>query len=230
MAMWCRALVAVLSAVSVTPEVNAVWQRNGPILQQATGSQAALTEEGYQLVAQLKNDSEMKNFVKRVLAAEGYTVQSDNEDELGGFVPYYSGTNSSQTLRQMRQELSQASWVGHVNSAEVETAVGTLKGQKLSTFSNASAYAMVIANALSSGDQAAARVMIEEDLQRRPLSVAAQELIDAKESASRVVYQTRDGKVRVTDPADVAIALVRRPLEKWAETIELSEPATLGDK
>merc|ERR1719183_816723 len=118
----------------------------------------------------------MVSFVKRILASEGLTVHSDMEDQFTGFIPFYSGTNSTQTLHQMRQELAGAAWVGHISSLEVENALDTLKNERLSQFSNASAYAIIVANALATGDnKAAARVMVEDDLLGRPIALAAQE-------------------------------------------------------
>lgn len=78
-----------------------------------SGSTAPLTEEGYQLVAKLKNDDEMKSFIHRLLESEARTVQ--DEAGLNGVVPYHSGTKSVQTLDGLKAEIrdkERNSWVG----------------------------------------------------------------------------------------------------------------------
>lgn len=198
--------------------------RNGPTLGFSSGASAALTEDGYQLVASLHSDVDMGNFVKRVLAAEGLSVHSDMESEFTGFLPYFSGTTSAQSLNRLRQELTQAKWVGRVSSLEVENALDTLKSEKLSDYSNASAYALIVANALGpNANNVTARIMIETDLCRKPISIASQELRDSDQWGAQIVFQARDGQVRVTDAKDVALGLVQRPLDKWAETISQEE-------
>merc|ERR1719183_182561 len=108
-----RPAVVLLGLVAlIAPHAtDALAHMNSPLRTFSSGSQAALTEDGYQLVAELKSDREMKNFVKRVLAAEGLGVHGEMEDQFEGFIPFYSGTNATQSLRQMREELAQAQWV-----------------------------------------------------------------------------------------------------------------------
>merc|ERR1719183_3102853 len=81
------------------------------------GSTAPLTETGYQLVANLKSDDEMKAFTHRVLEAEGRYAA--DKAELNGLVKYYSGTQGVQSLGALKQELRHARWV---NQGEGRTA------------------------------------------------------------------------------------------------------------
>merc|ERR1719329_460040 len=60
------------------------------------GGYAPLTEAGYQQVAVLKSDEEMAKFIRRFLELHGKVVGSDGD--LTGFVPFYSGTETVQTL------------------------------------------------------------------------------------------------------------------------------------
>lgn len=73
------------------------------------GSAAPITEHGYQLVASLKSDDEMKAFIHRVLEKEARYVV--DKSELNGIVPYYSGTQAVQDLDTMKKELRKAAWV-----------------------------------------------------------------------------------------------------------------------
>jgi hypothetical protein len=77
------------------------------------GSTAPLSEEGYQLVAKLRSDEEMKTFIRRLLDSEARTV----EDEAGltGVVPFHSGSTSVQSLDGLKAEIRDKTrnwWVG----------------------------------------------------------------------------------------------------------------------
>ena len=66
------------------------------------GSAVPLTEKGYQLVADVKSDSEMKDFVFRVLEKEARYAR--DVAELSGLVPFYSGTQNVQSLESLKKE------------------------------------------------------------------------------------------------------------------------------
>jgi len=59
------------------------------------GSTVPLTEKGYQTVASLKDDKEMKAFIHRVLEKEARYAKEPAE--LSGLVPFYSGTQAHLT-------------------------------------------------------------------------------------------------------------------------------------
>lgn len=73
------------------------------------GNSVAVSENGYQQVAAQKSDEEMKAFIHRVLAAEARYVS--DVAELNGLVPFYSGTQNSQNLESLKEELRKAPWV-----------------------------------------------------------------------------------------------------------------------
>jgi len=80
-------------------------------------SSTELSEAGYQKVASLRSDDAMKKFVYRLLASEGKMVAS--EDDLSGLVPWYSGSHAVQTLKGLRKELAQKTWVKPAPETEV---------------------------------------------------------------------------------------------------------------
>jgi len=71
-------------------------------------STEALTEEGYQAVAGRKNNDDMREFIKRVISEIGMKLKE--EDPLHGFVPYYSGETSVQSLERMKTDVRGQSW------------------------------------------------------------------------------------------------------------------------
>merc|ERR1719238_2674289 len=72
------------------------------------GSTAPLTEEGYQQVAAMKSNKEMKAFAYRVLKTEARYVT--DAGELTGTIHYYSGRMDVQDLATLKAELRQAWW------------------------------------------------------------------------------------------------------------------------
>lgn len=80
-----------------------------PFQQDTDGSVAPLSEDGYRMVAALKNDAAMATFTKRLLASDGLTVR--DEGMLNGLVPFFSGTTDVQSLKRLTEQLSKASWV-----------------------------------------------------------------------------------------------------------------------
>jgi len=76
------------------------------------GLTAELTEAGYQLVAELRSNDEMKAFIHRVLEADG--LYAADKGELNGLVKYYSGAHGPgriQSLEALKQELRHSYWV-----------------------------------------------------------------------------------------------------------------------
>jgi len=73
------------------------------------GSRAPTNEAGYNAVAGMKSDEEMKTFIKRVAWSEARQI--DDAVELSGVVPFYSGTTGTQSFGALREELRTAPWV-----------------------------------------------------------------------------------------------------------------------
>jgi len=90
-------VVALLCVVAAALNVRRVDENT------ISGKEAPLTEKGYQRVAQLRSNAEMKDFVIRLLAAEGRSVEP--QGWLNGLVPYYSGVVAVQSLAILKAEL-----------------------------------------------------------------------------------------------------------------------------
>jgi len=73
------------------------------------GSSVPTTEKGYQLVAELKDDNEMKAFVYRLVEKEARFVK--DAAELSGMLPFYSGTQGVQSFESLKKELRDVPWV-----------------------------------------------------------------------------------------------------------------------
>lgn len=188
----------------------------------ATGTSASLTEDGYQLVASLKNDAEMGAYIRRILASEGKQVRTNADSEVDGFVPFFSGTRGTQSLRTLRHELQKVNWTNRASNLEVDMALDTLKSERISSMSNVSAYAMAIAGALSSpsqGGSSRTRVFVEADLGSKPLKQLSEELAETQDAKAQVVFQREDGKVIVTSARDMALELIKSPLKRWTEAM-----------
>merc|ERR1719213_1606942 len=64
------------------------------------------------MVAASASDSNMKVFIKRVLASMGLRVRRGaRAGALDGLVPYYSGAKDVQSIERLRSELRKAHWV-----------------------------------------------------------------------------------------------------------------------
>jgi len=85
------------------------------------GATAAMDEQGYQAVAKLKDDEEMKTFILRVV--EDYDCHVKDDFGLMGIVPWFSGTTAVQTLGKLEKSLLFAvlangeRWISYKNSA-----------------------------------------------------------------------------------------------------------------
>lgn len=86
-----------------------VWPSAALHAQPHLALEAPLNEAGYQRVALLKNDGDMKTFIKRILAKLGYDVT--DEGQLSGFSSYYSGTQAVQQYDKLEKELQVVPWV-----------------------------------------------------------------------------------------------------------------------
>jgi len=73
------------------------------------GKTVPTSEKGYQLVAALKSDEEMRSFIFKVAESEARWIRDPGE--LNGLVPFYSGTQSVQSLESLKKELRAAPWV-----------------------------------------------------------------------------------------------------------------------
>lgn len=73
-----------------------------------TGSTAELSEDGYQAVAALGSNDEMKTFARRVLRTLSREVQ--DEGFFSGLVQFYSGEIAVQSFGRLREELIGADW------------------------------------------------------------------------------------------------------------------------
>lgn len=76
----------------------------------ASGGASAITEEGYQLVAALKSNDEMKVFIGRILESCGRRIRPGAEAELEELVPDFSGVRQVQTLASLEDVLLRAPW------------------------------------------------------------------------------------------------------------------------
>lgn len=73
------------------------------------GLSVPLTEEGYQQVAALKSDQSMEFFAVRILNSKG--MESTNESELQGLVPWFSGSKAVQSFAKLGTEAMSKPWV-----------------------------------------------------------------------------------------------------------------------
>merc|ERR1740117_1780689 len=120
------------------------------------GNTAPLTEEGYQQVADMKNNKEMKKFAHRILSSEARYV--GNAGELTGAIHFYSGRKSSQDLATLKAELRSAWWT---KAGEGRTAPLTEQGYqavaKMKSRANMRAFMrrILIANSKTVSDEGA---------------------------------------------------------------------------
>jgi len=120
------------------------------------GNTAPLTEEGYQQVADMKNNKEMKKFAHRILNSEARYVT--NAAELTGAIHFYSGRKSSQDLATLKAELRSAWWT---KAGEGRTAPLTEQGYqavaKMKSRANMRAFMrrILIANSKTVSDEGA---------------------------------------------------------------------------
>merc|ERR550537_2162325 len=75
---------------------------------EVSGATATLTEEGYQQVAALKSNKDMKEFAHRILGSEALYVA--DAGELTGAIHWYSGRKDLQDLESLKKELRRAWW------------------------------------------------------------------------------------------------------------------------
>jgi len=80
-------------------------------------SEMPLSEEGYQQIAAMKSDGDMKEFIRRVLSKFGFKVA--DEGELSGFTKHYSGTSAVQDFQRLEEELQSVPWVSTSEAEEL---------------------------------------------------------------------------------------------------------------
>merc|ERR1719191_1580708 len=105
-----RMIMGMLPALPAAEQQALVLLQNRAQVQKSDvlGSTAPLTEEGYQQVAALKSNKEMKAFAHRVLKSEARYVT--NAGELTGAIHHYSGRMDVQDLATLKAELRHAWW------------------------------------------------------------------------------------------------------------------------
>lgn len=81
---------------------------------------AELSESGYQSVAALHSDTQMKTYARRVLASLDRTVFDENA--LSGFVQHFSGTLAVQSFAELVSELTKVTWAAHVDEPSILSA------------------------------------------------------------------------------------------------------------
>lgn len=82
-----------------------------------TGGTAPLNEVGYDLVAKMQSDDDMKIFIARLLSTEARHIK--DEAGLDAIVPLFSGTKSRQDMKALKAELRD-----HKNDAWLADGVG----------------------------------------------------------------------------------------------------------
>jgi len=70
-------------------------------------SSVPLNDEGYKMIAKLKNDHEMFEFIARVATELGFEISEDYK--LNGVVPYYSGKKATQSFAALTTEMGKTS-------------------------------------------------------------------------------------------------------------------------
>jgi len=87
------------------------------------GLTADMDERGYEAVAKLKDDEEMKIFILRLI--EDYDCHVNDDGGLMGIVPWFSGTTAVQSLAKLEESLLFAvlangeRWMSYKNSAGI---------------------------------------------------------------------------------------------------------------
>lgn len=89
------------------------------------GKSSTLSQAGYEKVASLKDDTEMKDFMERVI--EQYDCKVEKIGGLMGIVPWFSGTTLTQDMEKLENTLLNAvlsegkseSWISFKNSAQI---------------------------------------------------------------------------------------------------------------
>lgn len=89
-----------------------------------SGASAEMTEQGYQLVAALRNDAEMTTFIRRFLEASNLGILGNADADLNALASRYSGTCGVQSLDRLGDELRTAAWVAPLDRKDkLEVAV-----------------------------------------------------------------------------------------------------------
>jgi len=72
------------------------------------GKSASLDEHGYQQVADLKDNSQMQDYIRRVAGEMGFSVSPGGGGPLNGFTPFFSGVKAKRNFNALKSELQKA--------------------------------------------------------------------------------------------------------------------------
>jgi len=94
-------------------------------------SKVTLDEDGYNAIADMEDDDQMRGFIRRVILAHGGKaargeanlgrVVLHDDESFSSMAPEYSGTSSRKSYAALLQELRSASWLKHFKHDEVRT-------------------------------------------------------------------------------------------------------------
>lgn len=84
-------------------EAEVATERQKAEQEQGIGARAELNEEGFDSVAQYKNNAEMETFMRRTVALLGHQISNDNLFQSA--VPLYSGDEGVQTWEALLEEM-----------------------------------------------------------------------------------------------------------------------------
>lgn len=73
-----------------------------------TGHNAPLDEKGYQTVADLKDNEEMQDYIRRVAGEMGFLVGPGGGGPMNGFTPFFSGVKAKRNYKALQAELQKA--------------------------------------------------------------------------------------------------------------------------
>jgi len=73
-----------------------------------TGHNAPLDEKGYQTVADLKDNDEMQDYIRRVAGEMGFLVGPGGGGPMNGFTPFFSGVKAKRNYNALKAELQKA--------------------------------------------------------------------------------------------------------------------------
>merc|ERR1719329_1788535 len=79
------------------------WVRNAGSVDNLTGKNAPITEEGYRMVAELQSPVELFQFASRIIENEGFYLVT--KGGLDGLLGWYGCEKGLQSLERMRDEI-----------------------------------------------------------------------------------------------------------------------------
>lgn len=99
------------SVVAEDPESLSLLQMKATVEKhprKINGHTASLDEKGYQAVADLKDNEEMQDYIRRVSTEMGFLVGPGGGGPLNGFTPFFSGVKSKRNYNALKAELQKA--------------------------------------------------------------------------------------------------------------------------